>query len=55
MSYYEPPSCSNCKFATLHIPSFTYPWSDPYCSKGQGKCEVDKVCSDYEQIGRLSR
>lgn len=48
-------TCSNCKHASLHIPYFTYPWSDPYCSKGHGKCEVDKSCDDFELIGRLSR
>ena len=48
-------SCSNCKFATVYIPYWTYPWATPYCSKGNGLCGVDRICSDWEQIGRLSR
>lgn len=51
----EKPSCANCKYATIHIPYYTYPWSDPYCAKGKGKCKVGKRCIYYEQIGRLSR
>jgi hypothetical protein len=47
--------CQNCKHATLYIPYFTYPWGDPYCDKGHGKCAVDKCCDDFELIGRLSR
>lgn len=56
MSYFKhEASCSNCKFASLHIPYFTYPFSDPYCAKGHGKCSEDKLCMDYELVGRLSR
>lgn len=44
------PSCSDCEYATLYIPYFSYPHSDPYCSKGHGKCEVDKFCSDFRLI-----
>ena len=49
------PSCTNCKYADLYIPYFTYPFFDPYCSKKHGLCMVTKVCEDYVQIGRLSR
>lgn len=51
----EQPTCANCKYANLFIPLFAYPHLDPYCSKGHGQCRVDKLCGDYEQIGRLSR
>ena len=44
----------NCKHANLHIPYFTYPWSDPYCSQEHWECEVDNGCEDFELIGRLS-
>ena len=48
-------TCKNCKFATVHIPYWSYPWSDPYCSKGHGKCMVNKSCSDWELLGRNGR
>lgn len=44
------PSCSNCEYANLYIPYFSYPYSDPYCCKGHGKCDVDKVCDDFRLI-----
>lgn len=44
------PSCSDCEYATLYIPYFSYPHTDPYCRKGHGKCEVDKFCSDFRLI-----
>lgn len=44
------PSCSDCEYATLYIPYFSYPFSDPYCSKGHGLCEVDKLCDDFKLI-----
>lgn len=51
MSYFKClPSCSSCEYADLYIPYFTYPFHDPYCVKGHGKCEVDKVCDDYRLI-----
>lgn len=43
-------SCSNCAYATEYIPYFTFPHSNPQCSKGHGKCEVDKICGDYKII-----
>lgn len=43
-------SCSHCRYATVYIPYFTYPFSDPFCSKGHGKCEVDKICGDFKLI-----
>lgn len=56
MSYFKfEASCSNCEFASLYIPYFTYPHAEPYCAKGHGKCDVDKLCEDYKLIGRLSR
>lgn len=48
-------TCSTCKFATVYIPLWSYPWSDPYCSKGHGQCKVDKSCEDFELIGRNGR
>lgn len=44
------PSCSYCEYATVYIPTYSYPYSDPYCSKGHGKCAVDKVCDDFRLI-----
>ena len=44
------PSCSDCEYATLYIPYFTYPYSDPYCSLGHGLCKVDKLCDDFKLI-----
>lgn len=49
------PSCQTCKYAIVYIPYFTYPYSDPYCELGHGQCDVDKVCEDYELLGRLCR
>jgi len=49
------PSCTNCKYANLYIPAWSYPHSTPFCSKEQGLCREDKVCEHYELIGRLSR
>jgi hypothetical protein len=49
------PSCSNCKYANVYIPLWSYPHTTPYCEKGHGKCSVSKLCEDYELIGRLSR
>lgn len=46
----EFPSCASCEYATVYIPYFTYPHSNPYCSKGHGQCEVDKLCGDYKLI-----
>lgn len=43
----ELPSCVNCMYATEFIPLFTYPYSDPYCKKEHGKCDIDKICEDY--------
>ena len=43
--------CENCEYATVYIPYFTFPHSDPYCEKGHGKCEVGKSCEDYRLIG----
>ena len=51
----ECPDCTSCKYATQYIPHYTYPWHDPYCELGHGKCKVNKICKDYIQIGRLSR
>lgn len=44
------PSCASCHYATEYIPYYTFPFSDPYCSKGHGKCKIDKVCGDYRLI-----
>lgn len=44
------PSCSLCRFATEYIPYYTYPFFDPYCSKGHGQCKVDKFCEDFRLI-----
>lgn len=44
------PSCSDCDYADNYIPYYTYPFSEPYCSKGHGKCEVDKLCGDFKPI-----
>lgn len=55
MSYFKDnkvPSCSSCKYATKYIPYWTYPYHDPYCELGHGKCGVDKVCDDFELLGR---
>ena len=49
----EDDGCSNCLYATLYIPSFSFPFSDPYCSKGNGKCEVDKVCGDFVRVDSI--
>lgn len=45
------PSCSICRYATEYIPSFTYPFFDPHCSKGHGKCDGEKFCEDFRLIG----
>ncbi len=45
----EIPSCSTCDYATLQIPIFDR-WSDPYCRKGHGKCEVNRLCGDYKEV-----
>ena len=51
MSFFiDLPSCSSCEYADLYLPYFTYPHSDPYCSKGHGLCGVDKLCEDYRLI-----
>lgn len=50
IKYKDPPSCCNCEYATKYIPSYSYPWNDPYCSKGHGKCEINKLCDDYKSI-----
>lgn len=51
MSFFDySPSCSHCEYATLYIPYFSFPYDDPYCSKGHGKCKVNKVCDDYKLI-----
>lgn len=47
---YEFPSCSSCQYANKYIPYYTFPYSDPYCEKGHGLCEVDKLCGDYRLI-----
>ena len=44
------PCCSNCHYATEYIPKYSFPHSNPYCSKGHGKCGVDKLCGDYRLI-----
>ena len=52
MSYFknkELPSCSDCDYARLQIPAFDR-YSDPYCQRGHGKCEVDKLCGDFKPI-----
>lgn len=46
----EVPSCSLCRYATEYIPYYTYPFFDPYCSKGHGQCKVDKFCGDFRLI-----
>lgn len=43
--------CSNCEYATVYIPVYTYPFMDPFCSKGHGRCSPDKFCVDYRLIG----
>ena len=53
IKYEDAPSCSNCEYAAKYIPSYTYPWSDPYCLKGNGKCEIDKLCDDYKNIHEI--
>lgn len=45
------PSCSSCRYATEFIPYFTFPYSDPFCSKGNGRCEEDKLCGYYKLFG----
>lgn len=45
------PSCSECDYANEYIPYYTFPFSEPYCSKGHGKCEVDKLCGDFKPCG----
>ena len=56
MSYFKfEASCSNCKYADLYIPYWTYPYSDPFCRLGHGKCDVNKCCNDFKLIGRLCR
>ena len=44
------PSCSDCEYANLYIPIFSYPHTDPFCSKGHGQCKVDKLCEDFRFI-----
>ena len=44
------PSCSDCDYADEYIPYYTYPFSEPHCRKGHGKCEVDKLCGDFKPI-----
>ena len=44
------PSCSLCEYADLYIPYYSFRYSDPYCSKGHGKCKEDKVCDDFRLI-----
>ncbi|WP_458454387.1 hypothetical protein [Methanobrevibacter sp.] len=48
-------TCSECKFADLYIPYWTYPYATPYCSKGHGQCKVDKSCEDFVLCGRRGR
>lgn len=48
----ELPSCSTCDYATVHIPIFDR-WSDPYCRRGHGKCEVNKLCGDYKDVTNI--
>ena len=44
----ELPSCITCEHANLYIPYYTFPYSDPYCIKGHGQCNVNKLCGDYK-------
>lgn len=46
----ELPSCTTCTHATLYIPYYTFRFNDPYCMKGHGKCEYDKLCGDYRMM-----
>ena len=43
-------SCSDCFYATKYFPYYTFPFFDPYCEKGHGRCEVNKSCEDYKSI-----
>lgn len=56
MSYLKPnreyPNCSNCRYATLYLPYYTFRFTDPSCSKGQGKCSVDKTCEFHLFVNR---
>ena len=47
----EIPSCSSCRYATEYIPHFNFLHDNPFCSKGHGKCKVDKLCGDYKLFG----
>ena len=49
------PSCSNCEYADKYIPYYNKQYSDPYCSKGHGKCDIDKICEDYKMISICGR
>ena len=46
----EIPSCSICRYATEYIPSYTYPFFTPKCSKGHGECDGEKFCGDFRLI-----
>ena len=48
-------NCTNCKYATLYIPYYTYPWSTPYCAMGHGLWDIKKNCDDWELLGRNCR
>ena len=48
-------TCAHCKYANYYPASWWYPYLDPYCSKGHGRCRIDKTCDDFDLIGRCSR
>ena len=48
-------SCQDCKYADYYPAYWWYPHLEPYCQKGHGLCRIDRICSDYEKIGRDSR
>lgn len=50
------PRCCDCKYANSYNPYFTYPYFPPKCSvHHKGIMGGQKVCEDFERIGRLSR
>lgn len=47
-------TCMNCKYANYY-PVWYWFHYDPYCNRGHGLCRIDRVCDDFEEIGRGGR
>lgn len=48
-------SCQNCQYANYYPAYWWFRHYDPWCSKGHGKCRIDKRCENFKLIGRLSK